>query len=100
METVDWIVIISGVVVGLIIGLIIRRKNIEYLKSDTKLGQSKQVLRLGKPPTPNSPLHHHLPSVKGSANHFQSSELHQEQETNRIKHEPNSECGDCQETIE
>ncbi|MFC2002304.1 hypothetical protein ACFLUZ_07405, partial [Chloroflexota bacterium] len=62
--------------------------NNEYRLSETKLGQRKQLLRLGKPPTPNSPVHHHLPSVEGKISRFQPNEQHQEQETTKIKHAP------------
>jgi len=87
----DGIIAIGIVVFAFVIGLIVRRKNNEYLKLETKLEQRKQLLRLGKPPTPNSPVHHHLPSVEGKTSRFQSSEQHRERETTRIKHEPNQE---------
>ena len=86
MDVLDWIIILAGLVVGIVIGLLVRRKNNEYLKSETKLGQPERVLRLDTQPIANFPVYHWHSLAKGSSDLSQSTSQHQEQETTRKKH--------------
>ena len=88
----DGIIATFIVVVGIVIGLIVRRKNIEYLKSETKPEHRRQILRPYMKAIPNcAKCRLRCPLGVNNEGHSQPNEQHQGQETTKIKHEINQE---------
>ena len=87
----DVIIAFFILLVGIIIGLIVRRKNVESRLSKTRFGQPEQSRKRHTITTSNCPLYSRFQSGKRLLCPFLSNEQHQEQETTRIKHELNQE---------
>lgn len=84
----DWGIVAFAVLVGLFIGLIIRRENKKRLLQEIITGQRKPLLRLYRQPYTNSPLYHpQSPLGEGISAHFLPNEQYQEQGTSRKAHE-------------
>ncbi len=96
-----WIASVLIVSTAVIIALLMRWKNIEFPRLDTKEKNQAQL----SPQCSDIFLkkcrnHPQCPLAGGTLSHFLSNEQHQGQETNGIEPELNQERGDCQETIE